>query len=180
MLPTQSSTNSSHTRYLPTYEETNAPYSLRLPAYRSSYIHRFHPYARVSMSFFEERYIVSGLIPDLRWVAFDQAKDPDDRDYGDNNEGCLLDLSILDEPIASMSVTPMATSDNARSAHHNQEVQIGEQSDVRPEIPSVIVDPDMINVHLNEQEDEQEDVEHPRQPSPFLRIDVMEPRFESL
>ncbi len=71
MPPTQNSTNSSHTRYLPTYEETNVPYSLRLPAYRSSYIHRFHPYARVSMSLFEERYIVSAPIPDLRCVAFD-------------------------------------------------------------------------------------------------------------
>ncbi len=70
MFPIQNSTNFSHTRYLPTYEETNAPYSLCLPAYRSSYIHRYHPYARVSMSVFEERYLVSALIPDLRWVAY--------------------------------------------------------------------------------------------------------------
>jgi len=160
MLPTQNSTNSSHIRYLPTYEETNASYSLRLPAYRSSYIHRFHPYARVSMSFFEERYI-----------------DLDDRDHADTNESFLLNLSILDEPVASMSVTPMTTPDDACSAHHDQEVQIGEQPDVQREIPLVIVNPDMINVHLNEQEDEQEDV---RQPSPFLRIDLTEPRLEGL
>ncbi len=69
-----------------------------------------------------------------------------------------------------MSVAPLATSNNGRSAHHNQEVQIGEQPDVQREIPLVIVNLDMINVHLNEQEDEQEDVEYPRQPSPFLRI----------
>ena len=167
MLPTQ---NSSHARYLPSYEETNAPYSLRLPAYRSSYIHRFHPYARVSMSFFEDQYLVSTLVPDFLWAAFDQAKDSDDRDYGDTNEDFLLDLSILDEPVASMSVTPMATSDNVRSGHNNQEVRIGEQPDVRREIPLVTVNPDMINEHLNEQEDEEDVVVYPRQPSPFLRI----------
>lgn len=35
-----------HTRYLPSYEDANVSYSLRLPSYRSSYIRRFHPYAR--------------------------------------------------------------------------------------------------------------------------------------
>ena len=69
-----------------------------------------------------------------------------------------------------MNVTPMATSDNVPSAHHNQEVRIGEQPDVRYEIPLVIVNLDMIDEDLNEQEDEQEVVEYPRQPSPFLRI----------
>ncbi|KAF8623341.1 hypothetical protein AX15_006416 [Amanita polypyramis BW_CC] len=38
--------NSNIIHYLPTYEETIIPYSLRLPTYRSSYIRRFHPYAR--------------------------------------------------------------------------------------------------------------------------------------
>ena len=36
-------------RYLPSYQEANLPYSLRLPAYRSSYVRRFHPYARYCM-----------------------------------------------------------------------------------------------------------------------------------
>ncbi len=71
-----------------------------------------------------------------------------------------------------MGAAPIATSDNARSAHRDQEVQIEEQPDVPREIPLVIVNPDMINVHSNEQEDsdEQEIVEYPRQPSSFLRI----------
>jgi len=38
------------TRYLPTYEEANLPYSYRLPTYRSSYIRRYHPYARYTAS----------------------------------------------------------------------------------------------------------------------------------
>ncbi|KAF8721593.1 hypothetical protein AX14_010273 [Amanita brunnescens Koide BX004] len=46
--PTQSETVM---RHLPAYEEINMPYSFRLPTYRSSYIRRFHPYARyVSLS----------------------------------------------------------------------------------------------------------------------------------
>ena len=66
MLSAQNNTNFNVTRYLPTYEETNGPYSLRLPAYRSSYIHRFHPYARVTTSLLEERHIVSMLMPNFR------------------------------------------------------------------------------------------------------------------
>jgi hypothetical protein len=40
------STTPNHTRYPPSYEAANVSYSLRLPTYRSSYIRRFHPYAR--------------------------------------------------------------------------------------------------------------------------------------
>lgn len=58
----------------------------------------------------------------------------------------------------------------ARSAHQNQEARVAEQPDEEPEIGLVIVNPDVINAHLNEQDDEQENAEYPRQPSPFLRI----------
>jgi hypothetical protein len=45
--PLQDSAATNIIRYLPTYEEANnLPYSYRLPTYRSSYIRRYHPYAR--------------------------------------------------------------------------------------------------------------------------------------
>ena len=44
--PAQGDIGGIRTRYLLTYEESNIPYSLRLPTYRSSYVRRFHPYAR--------------------------------------------------------------------------------------------------------------------------------------
>jgi hypothetical protein len=64
----------------------------------------------------------------------------------------------------------VAMSVNAHAAHHNREARVAEQPDGEHEIALVVVDPDVINAHLNEQDDEQENVEYPRQPSPFLRI----------
>ena len=48
--PLRDSAATNIVRYLPTYEETNLPYSYRLPTYRSSYIRRYHPYARYAAS----------------------------------------------------------------------------------------------------------------------------------
>ena len=79
----------------------------------------------------------------------------------------MLDLSVLDEPIPGLRAEPVAI---ARSAHRNQEARVTEQLDEELEIALVIVNPDAINAHLNEQDDEQENAEYPRQPSPFLRI----------
>ena len=62
--PAQNDMNFNQARYLPTYEESNIPYSLRLPSYRSSYVRRFHPYARYATTMsLEEQYIVSIVRP---------------------------------------------------------------------------------------------------------------------
>ncbi|KAF8736690.1 hypothetical protein AX14_014170 [Amanita brunnescens Koide BX004] len=158
----QTNVNFNQPRYLPTYEESNAPYSLRLPSYRSSYIRRFHPYARFTTLLIEERYM-------------------DDCDHGD--EGPLLNLSILDEPIRTVSQTaaePVAAFVDGRFAQQNQESRVEEQCNGRREMPLVIVNPDMITVHPAEEEVEQGNPGHPRQPSPFLRMDVTEPHFKDL
>jgi hypothetical protein len=100
---------------------------------------------------------------------FDQAKD--DCDYRD--EEPLLNLSILNAPIQRMIAESVAASPDGRLAPRNQEGRIEEHLNGRGEIASelVIVDPDMINAHLNMQEDEEDDAElYPRQPSPFLRM----------
>ena len=55
-------------RHLPTYEAVNIPYSLRLPTYRSSYIRRFHPYARFVSPPTEDYYLVR--YPALLSVSF--------------------------------------------------------------------------------------------------------------
>ncbi|KAK2464746.1 hypothetical protein APHAL10511_003164 [Amanita phalloides] len=136
----QKNANFSTTRHLPTYEEADIPYSLRLPAYRSSYIRRYHPYARYSASIVEERFMVE--------------------DVGDHDdEESLLDLSILYETIPQMR-------DALGDPHlaQNPEDQVGERRDEAPEI---------INGDLGEeQEVERDNVEHSRQPSPFLRLDM--------
>ena len=62
-LPAQNDTKFEQARYLPTYEESSIPYSLRLPSYRSSYVRRFHPYARYATASLEEQYIVSIVRP---------------------------------------------------------------------------------------------------------------------
>lgn len=165
----QTNVNFNQPRYLPTYEESNAPYSLRLPSYRSSYIRRFHPYARFTTLLIEERYMVSMLAVRAGWTYFDQSKD--DCDHGD--EGPLLNLSILDEPIRTVSQTaaePVAAFVDGRFAQQNQESRVEEQCNERREMPLVIVNPDMITVHPAEEEVEQGNPGHPRQPSPFLRM----------
>ena len=58
VLSPQNNTDDNVTRHLPSYEEANIQYSLRLPAYRSSYIRRFHPYARYITRTTGEPYMV--------------------------------------------------------------------------------------------------------------------------
>ncbi|KAK2465566.1 hypothetical protein APHAL10511_002458 [Amanita phalloides] len=141
--------NFSTIRHLPTYEEANKPYSLRLPTYRSSYIRRYHPYARYSASFVEERFMVEDVA------------DHDD-------EESLPDLSILYEPIPQMH-DALGDSHLAQSL----EDQVGERRDELSEAGLVIVDPGVINGDFGEeQEVERDNVERSRQPSPFLRLDM--------
>lgn len=100
---------------------------------------------------------------------FDQAKD--DCDYRD--EEPLLNLSILSAPIQRMIAESAVASPDGRLPLGNQEGRIEGHLNGRGEIASelVIVNPDVINAHLNMQEDEEDDAElYPRQPSPFLRM----------
>ena len=103
-------------------------------------------------------------------LCFDQAKD--DCDYRD--EEPLLDLSMLNAPIIQhMIAQSVAVSPDGRPTLRNQEGRIEEHLDGRSEIgsESVIVNPDVINAHLDMEEDEEDDLElYPRQPSPFLRM----------
>ena len=94
---------------------------------------------------------------------FDQAKD--DRDHGD--EEALLDLSILDAPALHLTAESAASPDG-RLARQNQG-RVEEQFDGQGEVVSelVIIDLDVINAHLNMQEDEEE---YSRQPGPFFRM----------
>ncbi|KAF8350436.1 hypothetical protein F5887DRAFT_1069453 [Amanita rubescens] len=74
-------------RHLPAYEETNIPYSFRLPTYRSSYVRRFHPYAR---------YVTVPI-------------DEDDMDEGDFGvDQTLLDLGILGQSALLHHAAPAA------------------------------------------------------------------------
>ena len=97
---------------------------------------------------------------------FDNAKD--DCDYSD--EEPFLDLSILNAPIQHMIGESVVASPDGRLTLENQEGRIEEHLDGRGEIvsESVIVNPDVINAHLNMQEEDEE--LYPRQPSPFLRM----------
>lgn len=54
VLSSCADTHHNNSRYLPTYDAANAQYTLRLPTYRSSYIRRFHPYARIARFFKEQ------------------------------------------------------------------------------------------------------------------------------
>jgi len=87
--------NQNVARHLPAYEETNIPYSFRLPTYRSSYIRRFHPYAR---------YVTLSI-------------DEDDMDEGDlGGDQALLDLGILGQPaLLHLAVPAAPANDQQRS-----------------------------------------------------------------
>ncbi|KAK2466669.1 hypothetical protein APHAL10511_000927 [Amanita phalloides] len=76
----QDHSSSDPTRHLPTYEEATIQYSFRLPAYRSSYIRRFHPYARYATRYIGE---------------YDMDNDDSDHTYDE----VPLDLRALEEPI---------------------------------------------------------------------------------
>lgn len=81
----------SNARFLPTYDAANTQYTLRLPTYRSSYLRRFHPYARISR-FVEEQ-------APVRWLSFIflyaclLTRTQDDHLYDEGTP--LLDLHIL-------------------------------------------------------------------------------------
>lgn len=81
-----------NTRYLLTYEEAIVPYSLRLPTYRSSYIRRFHPYARFITPSIDDDEMVWVLLSLLSaTLVLISVK-------GDENEDSVqLDLSVLAE-----------------------------------------------------------------------------------
>ncbi|KAF8719056.1 hypothetical protein AX14_011519 [Amanita brunnescens Koide BX004] len=81
-----------NTRYLLTYEEAIVPYSLRLPTYRSSYIRRFHPYARFITPSIDDDEMVWVLLTLLSaTLVLISVK-------GDENEDSIqLDLSVLAE-----------------------------------------------------------------------------------
>ncbi|KAF8623336.1 hypothetical protein AX15_006412 [Amanita polypyramis BW_CC] len=103
------SQNNNVTRHLPTYEEANISYSLRLPAYRSSYIRRFHPYARYTTRTTEEQY------------TGDSHDDV-------HREETPLDLRILDDP---MQVLPTPPAEEERQENLAEEPLI-----VNPDIPN--------------------------------------------
>ncbi|KAK2464118.1 hypothetical protein APHAL10511_003866 [Amanita phalloides] len=112
-------------------------------------VQKSHPYPRYSASLVEERFMV------------DDVGDHDD-------EESLLDLSILYEAVPQMH-------DALGDPHlaQNPEDQVGERRDEPREATLVIVDPDIIIGDLREeQEVERDNVERPRQPSPFLRLDM--------
>lgn len=87
-------TQCNNSRYLPTYDVANTHYTLRLPAYRSSYIRRFHPYARIR--FVEEPALVWQL-SFLYTCLLTRRKNDRYNDLYD--EGTLLDLRILGNPV---------------------------------------------------------------------------------
>ena len=97
---------------------------------------------------------------------FDQAKD--DYDHGD--EESLLDLSILNASAPRTAPESVAASLDGRIAQHNQG-RIEEHLDGQGEVvsESVIINLDVVNAHLNMQEDEEENADYSRQP-PFLRM----------
>lgn len=89
-----SDTQCNNSRYLPTYNVANTQYTLRLPTYRSSYIRRFHPYARIPR-FVEEVRQLNFVFLYARLLT--RRKDDSDNDLYD--EGTLLDLRILGTPV---------------------------------------------------------------------------------
>lgn len=90
-------------RRLPAYEETNIPYSFRLPTYRSSYIRRFHPYARYVSLSIKEYDMVCAFFMITRHVL--TSKQDEDEFGGDE---APLDLHILGERALQHDTTPTA------------------------------------------------------------------------
>ncbi|KAF8350427.1 hypothetical protein F5887DRAFT_1069444 [Amanita rubescens] len=78
-VPLVDDTRCKNSRYLPTYDAANTQYTLRLPSYRSSYIHRFHPYARIT--------------------RFIEEQDVDNSNNEQPGEGTPLDLRVLGGPV---------------------------------------------------------------------------------
>ena len=92
--PAQVDIGGINTRYLLTYEESIIPYSLRLPTYRSSYIRRFHPYARYITPSIEDDEMVRVLLSSWSTtLVLILVKDDDE-----NEAFARLDLSILAGP----------------------------------------------------------------------------------
>lgn len=119
----------STTRYLPTYQDAVMPYSLRLPAYRSSYIRRYHPYARyvtppVQEPFMEDTY----------------------------HEEPLLDLSILNRRIQTVP-EPRAQDDNVGYLSDQPEQPVEEHPEGQCEVHIPLGMPDAANAVFEEQED---------------------------
>lgn len=91
------------TRRLPAYEETNIPYSFRLPTYRSSYIRRFHPYARYVSLSIKEYEMVCAFFMITRHVL--TSEQDEDEFRGDE---APLDLNILGERALQHDTMPAA------------------------------------------------------------------------
>ncbi|KAF8350429.1 hypothetical protein F5887DRAFT_300340 [Amanita rubescens] len=92
--PAQGDIGGIKTRYLLTYAESNIPYSLRLPTYRSSYVRRFHPYARyITPSIDDDEMVRVQLSSWSTTLVLILVKDDDDQ----NDDFARLDLSILAE-----------------------------------------------------------------------------------
>lgn len=119
--PERSAENSStHAlRHLPTYEEVNIPYSLRLPTYRSSYIRRFHPYARYT-------------------TPSAEGFDSDNSDYY-YDEDTLLDLTILDEYAPQQPEVPSTSANEIHAINQAGEVEDQDLS----ETEASLTDPDV-------------------------------------
>lgn len=96
-VPPGDDTRGENCRHLPTYDAANTQYTLRLPTYRSSYIRRFHPYARIAR-FIEEQDVVR-RVNFLLQYACPLTWKKDESDNEQRGEGMLLDLRLLRDPV---------------------------------------------------------------------------------
>jgi|SRR6266576_2958507 len=129
-VPLGDDTRCKNSRYLPTYDAANIQYTLRLPTYRSSYIRRFHPYARIAR-FIEEQDVVRQLNFLLQYACL-LTRRKDDSDNEQRGEGTLLDLRVLGGPVEVL--LPTASDDRSEG---NLNKILAEESPVG-EVPVVI------------------------------------------
>ncbi|KIL71399.1 hypothetical protein M378DRAFT_154955 [Amanita muscaria Koide BX008] len=139
------SMNTSSTSYLPTYEDAIVSYSLRLPTYRSSYIRRYHPYARYTTPIVQEQFT-------------------DEIDYDEP----VLDLSILARRVEPVRVEPTTIKDANQC--HNLPEHAGEEQLHEPyEAPVPPVDAEVVDINVGEREELNE---RPDQNIVFIRVDI--------
>ncbi|KAM6498781.1 hypothetical protein JOM56_006729 [Amanita muscaria] len=137
--------NTNSTRCLPVYEDAVVSYSLRLPTYRSSYIRRYHPYARYATPIVQEQFMVTYEI-----------------DYDEP----FLDLSILDRRVEPIRVEPTTVEDTNHC--HNLSGNPGEeQPHELPEAPVPTADAEAVDLDGGEREGLNE---RPDQNSVFIRV----------